>query len=149
MIDADQTSHEVQALQRLDLEGLRALWRHRWGAPPKLRSRDLMAYAAAHRLQAEAFGDLAPATIRRLADLGRRFTADRNFQPTAGPALMPGCTLVREWGGTRHEVRVLENGFGYDGQRFTSLSTVAARITGAKRSGPLFFGLKGTGSGGR
>jgi hypothetical protein len=149
VIDTDKIDQEVQALERPDLEGLRALWRRRWGAPPKLRSRELMAYAAAHRLQAEAFGDLAPAVSRRLGDLARRFTADRNFQPTAGPALAPGCSLVREWGGARHEVGVLEDGFGYDGQRFTSLSAVAAHITGVKRSGLLFFGLKGMGSGGR
>jgi Protein of unknown function (DUF2924) len=134
--------HQVEALEALDLEGLRAEWRRRWGDPPALRSRELMAHAAAHRLQVEAFGDLDAPTRRRLAELGRRFSANRAFRPTAGPELKPGCSVIREWGGSRHEVKVLDEGFGYNGEVFASLSRIAEHITGTKRSGLLFFGLK-------
>jgi hypothetical protein len=134
---------EVQALERLDLEGLRAEWRRRWGAPPKLRSRELLAHAAAYRLQAGALGDLAAPTRRRLAELGRRFASDRSYRPLPGPGLTPGCSLIREWGGVRHEVWVTETGFSYQGKAFASLSKLAEHITGTKRSGLLFFGLKG------
>jgi hypothetical protein len=137
--DIDQ---EVQALARLDLKGLRAEWRVRWGEPPKLRSRELMAYAAAYRLQAEAFDDLPAPTRRRMAELARKFAADRSYRPAPGPKLTAGCSLIREWGGARHEVKVLDEGFSYLGKRFSSLSSVAQHITGAKRSGVLFFGLK-------
>jgi hypothetical protein len=141
-VTAEELEHEVQALGRLDLEDLRAEWRRRWGAPPKLRSRELMAYAATYRLQADAIGDLQAPTRRKLAELGRRFAEDRAYRPVAGPNLTPGCSLIRAWGGARHEVRVLDEGFSYLGQRFASLSAVAQHITGAKRSGVLFFGLK-------
>jgi hypothetical protein len=141
-VTAEELEQEVQALDRLDIEGLRAEWWRRWGAPPKLRSRELMAYAATYRLQADAVGDLPAPTRRKLAELGRRFVADRAYRPVAGPILTPGCSLIREWGGARHEVKVLDDGFGYLGQRFASLSAVAQHITGAKRSGVLFFGLK-------
>jgi hypothetical protein len=141
-------SQHVEALEALDLDGLRSEWRRRWGDPPVLRSRELMSHAAAHRLQVEAFGDLDAPTRRRLAELGRRFGEDRSFRPTPGPQLTPGCSLIREWGGARHEVKVLEEGFSYDGQTFASLSRIAEHITGAKRSGVLFFGLK-TKEGGR
>ena len=140
---AKTVAEEVQALERLDLEGLRTQWRRRWGAAPKLRSRELMAHAAAFRLQAEAFGDLPAPTRRRIAELGRRFAEDRAFKPVVGPTLTPGCSLIREWGGVRHEVRVTETGFIYQGLPFSSLSAVAQHITGVKRSGVLFFGLKG------
>lgn len=145
MIDAGKIAAEVQALERLDLPELREFWRGRWGAPPQLRSRDLLARACADRLQAEAFGGMSPDTRRRLADFARRFTADRSYHPISGPRLTPGCTLVREWGGRRHEVKVLQEGFGYADQTFSSLSAVAQHITGVKRSGLLFFGLKGEG----
>jgi hypothetical protein len=135
-------AEEVQALERLDLAGLRAKWRRRWGEPPRYRSRELMANAIAHRLQVEALGDL-PAPIRRkLAELERQFRMNPRFQPVPGPKLAPGCSILREWGGARHEVIVLEQGFAYGGQRFSSLSKVAEHITGTKRSGVLFFGLK-------
>jgi hypothetical protein len=45
-----------------------------------------------------------------------------------------------------HQVQVTDRGFDYRGERFTSLSEVARRITGTRWSGPLFFGLKKAGS---
>ena len=62
--------------------------------------------------------------------------------PTAGPALKPGSSLIKAWRGVRHEVRVLEEGFGYQGERFSSLSAVAFRITGTKWNGHVFLDLK-------
>ena len=40
MTPEDAITQEVRALERLDLEGLRADWRRRYGAPPRLRSTD-------------------------------------------------------------------------------------------------------------
>ena len=37
---------------------------------------------------------------------------------------------------------VLEEGFDYRGTRYRSLSQIARAITGARWSGPLFFGLR-------
>jgi hypothetical protein len=141
----DVIAKEVRGLTALDLEALRSLWRQRWGAPPALRSPDLMARAVADRLQCEAEGGLSPALKRSLSDYARQFGADPDYRPTRGPTLTPGCSLVREWGGARHEVKVLEEGFAYRGGIFASLTAVATRITGVKRSGVLFFGLKGRG----
>ena len=36
---------------------------------------------------------------------------------------------------------VLADGFDYDGERYPSLTKIAARITGAHWSGPRFFGI--------
>ena len=46
--------------------------------------------------------------------------------------------------GKTHTVVVLENGFDYDGDRYPSLSKIAARITGTHWSGPRFFGITKT-----
>jgi hypothetical protein len=56
-----------------------------------------------------------------------------------------GSVLVHEWGGTTHEVSILENGVLFRGQPYRSLSAVARVITGNRWSGPLFFGLKSRG----
>ncbi len=45
-----------------------------------------------------------------------------------------------------HSVIVLDDGFDYRGTRYASLSRIARAITGARWSGPLFFGLRKTGS---
>src|SRR6185437_6945692 len=121
---------EVQALERLDLEGLRAAWRERWGAPPKLRSVELLRHLIAWRIQAAAFGGLDADTKGRLR------------APARGPEahLRPGQRLAREWKGRRHEVEIAEGGYLYQGQTYASLSEVARTITGVRWNGPRFFG---------
>lgn len=52
-----------------------------------------------------------------------------------------GARLIREWNGHTHTVMVEEDGFSYAGQNYRSLSAVARDITGARWSGPRFFGL--------
>ena len=59
----------------------------------------------------------------------------------ARTALAPGSRLVREWQGRPHTIEVLEDGFLYVGRRYRSLSEIARAITGARWSGPRFFGL--------
>ena len=52
-----------------------------------------------------------------------------------------GAVLGRMYAGERHDVRVLESGFEYQGQVFGSLSQVARAITGTGWNGFGFFGL--------
>jgi hypothetical protein len=140
-----RVSEEVRALAGLDLPGLRAAWRERWGDPPRYRSRDLLLRAAAHRAQAEVFGAMDAPARRQMARYAVKFTADRAFTPAPGPLLKPGSSLIREWRGVRHEVAVTAVGFAYLGERYRSLSQVAQRITGTKWNGLVFFGLKARG----
>ncbi len=57
--------------------------------------------------------------------------------------LKPGTTLVREWHGRTHTVLVLaDGGFEHEGRRYASLTRLARAITGARWSGPRFFGLR-------
>jgi hypothetical protein len=62
---------------------------------------------------------------------------------------LPGTRLIREWQGVTHEVVVEEKGFRWRNRSYPSLSQIARAITGARWSGPRFFGIKersGTGS---
>ena len=103
--------------------------------------RDLMIRAIAHRLQERTHGGLAPAAKRKLRSLVAEIETKgaQVFDP--GIALKPGARLVREWAGETHTVIVLDDGFDYDGERYPSLSKIAAKITGAHWSGPRFFGI--------
>lgn len=134
---------DLAALAALSLPELRTAWTERLREePPKLRTRELLGLALAYRLQAKVHGDLEGQAKRKMAELARRFAEDRNFTPTPGPSLKVGSSLIKEWRGVRHEVRVTEEGFSYQGERFGSLSEVAQRITGTKWNGHIFFGLK-------
>ena len=61
--------------------------------------------------------------------------------------MLPGTRLVREWGGRIHTVEVVTapsgtgTAFVHGGHIYGSLSQVARAITGARWSGPRFFGL--------
>jgi hypothetical protein len=128
------------ALEGLGLDALRSEWRVRYGAPPLLRSPELLAMMLAWRIQAEAEGGLDAETRRAL----RRPVA----KARAAPRPSAGTKLVREWQGVRHEVTVVgEGGFVYRGERFGSLSQVARAITGTRWNGPRFFGLRAEGEG--
>ncbi|MDG1858729.1 MAG: DUF2924 domain-containing protein [Emcibacteraceae bacterium] len=98
-------------------------------APPKGLSRHTMALAIAYQ--------------RQLNEIGR----DTN-QPLKCPssvpaakAVKPGARLIREWHGETHVVDVLESGFLWQEQIYSSLTKVAGKITGTHWSGPRFFGL--------
>jgi hypothetical protein len=54
---------------------------------------------------------------------------------------MPGGLLAKEHKGETHVVKVLDNGFDYDGRLYRSLSAIAQEITGTKWNGYLFFGI--------
>lgn len=124
---------ELQALQRLDLEGLRALWRSRFGSRPKIRSPELLRLAIAFRIQAQAFGGIDTATRRRLrtgVGVGR------------SDHVSIGVRITREWRGETYEVDRVEDGYVWRGVTYANLSKVAQAITGVKRNGPQFFGLR-------
>lgn len=54
---------------------------------------------------------------------------------------LPGARLIREWNGQRYVVEVVDGGFVMDGVSYRSLTSIAFKITGARWSGPRFFGL--------
>ena len=73
---------DVTDLEALSLADLRARWTEMFGtAPPKLRTRELLALALAYRLQAQGQGGLPGAAKRRLGELARRFSEDRTYTP--------------------------------------------------------------------
>lgn len=127
-------TEEVRALERLDLEGLRAEWRRRCGPPPKVRSPELVRLSLAWRIQSEALGGLDVVTRRRLRQ--------SPGAPARSDHLGVGARITREWRGVVHEVDRVADGFRWNGTIYSSLSAVAKAISGVKRNGPQFFGLR-------
>jgi len=129
--------------------------------PPRGIKRGLLERAIAWHLQARHFGGLSPSTRRRLAEaaagsgalggsaIGKAGASFPSNAPAASvrqpviptASLTPGSRLIREWHGRGHSVDVIEGGFVFEGRSYTSLSAIAREITGARWSGPRFFGL--------
>jgi hypothetical protein len=132
---------EIAGLPDRPTHELRLSWRRLYRRePPVGLSRDLMIRVLANKLQERAHGGPSLAMKRHLNTLAGEFEKGRlSFDP--GVVLKTGARLVRQWRGHAHTVLVLEDGFEYEGQRYRSLTMIAARITGAHWSGPRFFGV--------
>jgi hypothetical protein len=139
--DLAELDREIAGLVDQPTQELRRAWRtlHHTG-PPLGLSRDLIIRGLADKLQQRAHGGPSRALQRRLQTLaGELEKGARSSDP--GMVLKTGASLVRQWRGHTHTVLVRENGFQYEGQRYRSLTVIAAQITGAHWSGPRFFGL--------
>jgi hypothetical protein len=122
----------LASLESASLDELRAEWGRRYGAPPRLRSADLLRQILAWRIQAAEEGGLDKVSKQLLCS-----------DPRAGSAtIAPGTIFAREWEGVRHEVEATDDGFLHAGRHWKSLSEIARAITGTRWNGPRFFGLR-------
>lgn len=134
----NRLAERIAAIETMSSREYKTEWRRVFGAPaPPAYSPDLMARALAYRLQEKAGGGLGKAELHRIAAIGAK--GERTV--STSPSLRPGTWLSRSWHGETHLVIVLENGFEYRDERYSSLSAIAKEITGAAWSGPRFFGL--------
>ncbi len=144
---ADSLADRLADLEALSTAELRARGEQVFNRTVRTRaSRDLLLRSLAYHIQEQAEGGLNKVTRRRLAKLAG--LNGENREPISPPILQLklGSRLIREWHGEVHRVTVLEKGFDWRGIRYASLSQIARAITGARWSGPLFFGLRKTGS---
>jgi hypothetical protein len=132
---------KVEELDGLDLAALRQVWVQLFPCPaPARMPRGFLLKLIAQGLQERAIGGLSKSLERALKD-----ALDAGPSKTSGEGsedLSPGTRLVRTWREAKHEVLILEDGFAYRGRLYGSLSEIARLITGARWSGPRFFGLK-------
>ena len=84
----------------------------------------------------EALGGLDVVTRRRIRQ--------SPGAPARSDHLGVGARISREWRGVLHEVDRVADGFLWNGTTYSSLSAVAKAISGVKRNGPAFFGLRET-----
>ena len=136
---------QVAEIAAMNPAALREHWERVQGIPrPTSFGPDLIARAMAYSLQEKAAGGLAGNIAREIkrgiAELGAT-----SVLPNRPPPLRPGTRLSREWHGRTHHVHVVEGGFDYRDERYRSLTAIARQITGARWSGPRFFGLAGRG----
>ena len=133
---------ELARLEGLAILELRQEWRRLHQTPPPMRlSRDILLRGIVYKLQERALGGLSKSTLRKLQGTSPDGPSSvERRRPRV--SFKPGTRLVREWHDVTHTVVILAEGVEWRGQRYRSLSVVARAITGARWSGPRFFGLK-------
>ena len=136
---SSELEHQVADLRRMSRDQLKARWRDLYkAAPPVAFTPDLLARGVAWRLQESETGGLPVESRRLLGGSGKSAPTRRS---SARVSLRPGNRLVRRWRGRTYVVEVTDGGLVHEGTRYSSLSVIAAKITGTRWSGPKFFGL--------
>ena len=139
---ADLVADQLEGLADLSIPELKKRWLQLCGSePPRRLSRELLTRAIAYKMQEKALGGLKPATKRKLSAMVTEYERTGKVSLPAKPLYKPGARLVRQWHRKTHSVTVLDKGFEYEGKHYRSLSAIAREITGARWSGPRFFGI--------
>src|SRR5688572_27495034 len=152
---------EVAQMRRMTVGELQQKFAEVCGEQPRSRNKQWLIKRLAWKFQAREYGGLSELAIRRAAEIADacdlsdlRLTAPResiNSKSVAIAAVlpialdkrlpMPGTLLTRNYKGRAIVVKVLGDGFEFEGERYKSLSAIAKQITGAHWNGYHFFGL--------
>ena len=110
--------------------------------PPALL-RQLVAYA----VQEKRWRGLPASVARELDRAGAKPGGAGDSHPSPGTPITvrAGTRFVRSWNGRTISVEAVDGGFIWEDRRYASLSHIAREVTGARWSGPRFFGLPSRG----
>jgi hypothetical protein len=159
----DRPLPEIADLPRLNAAQLQAAHRLMFGEEHRITNCQHLRRKIAWHLQAEKEGGLPEAVRERAAAIardaqlrvriGENMSKRRNeISPelTISTAVvqgrdarlpMPGSLIVRKYKDRTLVVKVLDDGFEYEGRRYRSLSNIANEITGTRWNGFAFFGV--------
>jgi Protein of unknown function (DUF2924) len=157
---------EVARFRQMAVTELRARYAELFGEPTGVTNKGWLCKRLAWRLQARAEGDLSERARRRASELAcdadlrllpPRQPHAQSLEPSKALAVMmaqdrpdprlppPGTMLVRKYRSESLQVKILPEGFEYQGESYPSLSAVAKAITGSHCNGFLFFRLSAPG----
>jgi len=133
---------QIAALKDMPTGTLKDKWRELYDSDPPPFNRVYLESRIAYRLQELTYGGLNKGTQKRLSELREEVFENkpRHSDNSRRPPI--GAILVRECKGVEHRVRVLREGFEYEGRQFKSLTAIATHIAGVKWNGWEFFGLR-------
>ena len=149
----------VKELGQLTVPQLKERYAEVFGEPCRSRHKQWLIKRIAWRMQANVEGDLSERARRRAMELAN--DSDLRVTPPREPKIeeklpvvtrgvqiasdnrlpLPGTILKREYKGRVVRVKVLLDGFEFEGERYKSLTAVAKAITGKHWNGFHFFNL--------
>ena len=152
---------EVAALQRMTAGQLRERYAELFAETTQACNRTWLIRRIIWRMQSLEQGGLSERALRQAHELANgadlRVTAPRKTSPSAGAAErtkqldcriaadtrvpLPGTVITRRYKGRLIQVRVLQDGFEFEGDLYKSLSAVAKKVTGSHWNGYKFFNL--------
>lgn len=152
---------EVATLRKMTVGELRQRYAEVTGETTQAANRKWLVRRIMWRMQSIEEGGLSERAIARARELAdgadlrvtaprqRSLPADADKRTKVVPCAhttppgrpLPGTVITRVYKGVKLRVRVLANGFEYEGEFYRSLSAVAKKVTGSHWSGNKFFKL--------
>ena len=147
---------EISALKQRDLAEIQTKYKELFGQDPSSNNKVYLWRKIAYRNQELEFGGISAKANGKLDELIQRYEPINNKllrpenentpgkRPTRANDRrlpIPGSIITKKYNGQKIMVKVLENGFEYNGAIYKSLSSVASLIAGNHWNGYLFFGL--------
>jgi hypothetical protein len=149
-------ANEIASLEAMTTSQLRERYREAFGENTLAANKTWLIKRIAYRLQVLAEGDLTERARQRAVELAN--DADLRVIPPKEPSPTPrvsiplsspadrrlpkaGTVIERQYKGKTLLVTVLSDGFEFEGEKYSSLSAVAKKITGTHLSGIAFFRL--------
>lgn len=138
-------------MKSASLEEIKAKYTEVFGQASPSSNKIFLWRKIAYRLQERHYGGLSEAAQGRINELIERYDPVNNksmrpvnLEPGKKAVRdrrlpIPGAIIKKEYKGRVYDVKVLENGFEYEGKTYKTLSAVAKAITGAHWNGFLFF----------
>lgn len=156
MANGGNVTEQIDNLRAATISELVERYKQLFGQKPPVWTKVVLVRQLAHKLQEQALGGISPAAKTRIQELIRIYDPIHKVviksstgKTDAGRDIrlpVPGSLIVKTYKGKRLEVKVLEQGFEYNGVVYNNLSSVARAVTGIHWNGYLFFGIKQKGS---
>ena len=144
-------AEKIEELKGAGIAKLSTLYRELFGAKAPPGNRVHMIRQLAYQIQERTRGGISGAakdSIREMIQtydpINKTSIKTNSGKTEAGRDArlpMPGSFIIKTYKGNRIEVKVLENGFEYQGALYKNLSAVAEAITGNHWNGFIFFGV--------
>lgn len=129
---------QITQLTQMTLPELQNLWKRYFDEKPLSLNREFYVSRLAYKIQELHFGGLPIASKNLLVKMAdnAEIKNKRKLPPI-------GTRIVRIFKGQEYVVKIMVDGFDFNGLLYKSLSQIAQKITGQKISGYRFFKLEG------
>ena len=152
MTEMGDISGQLEELKTTGTAQLLELYKDHFGGKAAPENRIFLVRQFAYRMQEQGMGGISPAVRAKIRELIQTYDpinkiavktrTGKTATGRDGRLPMPGSFITKVYKGRRIEVKVLENGFEYQGAIYKNLSAVAKAVTGDHWNGYMFFGLK-------
>lgn len=150
----EEVLSQIEALKAVSTPAIEEKYKGLLGKTTAPNNRTYLIRQLAYRMQELTYGGVSGETKTKIEELVKTYNPiNKAVSKSSGKTEsgrdtrlpLPGSFITKKYKDKRIEVKVLEDGFEYQGSFYKNLTAVAQKITGAHWNGFMFFGLRKNG----